>query len=120
MASRERVRAHANALRNTVVGCLGVRPRLNYSRARTSDNAVEDVHSAGSPWAETHAREGAHHTQHGVWITLWKVCAKRRAACAQRVWKTLWVPSTGLAFSHCEQGFSVPPTVERDVLEVAV
>jgi hypothetical protein len=37
--------------------------------------------------ATRHARHRVRHPQTGLWITLWRVCAKRRDACVQNLWK---------------------------------
>ena len=71
-------------------------------------------------WAAPHAKDGLRHPQHGLWITLWRACVKRRHACEQPLWRTRCFSSTISSENSPDQPLRITQPVEGDVIEVRV
>lgn len=71
-------------------------------------------------WTDPHAMKRSMGMQHGLWITLWRMCAKRRRACAQHLWKTPGLRQSNRLFLAFDRLFLPPHPVDQDVLEVVI
>lgn len=58
--------------------------------------------------------------QQRLWITLWRVCEKRRQTCAQLLWITSRSQPTHNFFQPADLVFFISHPVERDVVEVVL